>query len=73
MVYRGHIGALEVPPETDRRNHRIGQTRAGIGIDFGALNPVVRADRKQDLEAIEAAEQLLRRDDADAAAVNTGS
>ena len=43
-VTGGGIGALEVPAEADWRNDRIGQAAAGIGIDFGALDPVVGAE-----------------------------
>ena len=51
-----------MPAETDRRDDRIGQAGARIGIDLGALDAVVRADRKANLEAVEASEQLLLRD-----------
>src|SRR4029079_9058302 len=41
-----------------------------IGIDLGPLDPIVRAGRKYDLEAVRAAEQFPLRDHVDAAAIN---
>jgi len=42
----------------------------GLASILGALHPIVGADRKQDLEAVQPPEQLPARDDADAAAVD---
>src|SRR5262249_18313798 len=47
------VGSFEVPAETDWYNGGIGQPSAGVRVDFRALEPVVHADRRQDLVTVE--------------------
>jgi hypothetical protein len=58
-----------VPSKAYWHDGGIGEATARARADFGALNPVVDSGRKEHLESIEPAEDLLRRDDAEAARV----
>src|SRR5262245_2362700 len=60
------VGALEVPAEADGNDRGISQSAAAL-LDDRALQVIFDGDREQHLKAVEPAEDLLRRDDAESA------
>jgi hypothetical protein len=53
------VRALVVPAQADRREDRVGQAGAGIGVDFSPLYAVVGGRREKERETVEASQNLL--------------